>query len=147
MMTRSMPPIDMPKVTGHDAGSVCRICDVFKADRGHLTLQPVFEIEKSCSCSYHLSERVIGARDDLEIERRSVERREKQIAELRPTSNRFSGNTNRHCACRNLDRAKTPQHACVFFSDFSGFVARPSRLVRGRSASRYPIRRGSRSGP
>ena len=52
-----------------------------QGDRGHLTLQPVFEYREELLLPYHLSERVIGARDDVQIERRPVvERREKQIA-------------------------------------------------------------------
>ena len=85
MMTRSMPPIDMPKVT---CMMWIRLSDRDVFTRGPRTierLKPVFEYREELLLPYHLSERVIGVRDDVQIERRPVvERREKQIAKLDP---------------------------------------------------------------
>src|SRR5215204_1381242 len=84
-----------------------------QADRGLQTLQPVVEYREELLLPYHLSERVIGPRNDLQIERRTVvERREKQIAELDPQVI-VLGEHEQHPLAGTLDRAKTPEHARV----------------------------------
>src|SRR5688572_33471311 len=94
-----------------------------QGDRGHLTLQPVFEYREELLLPYHLSERVIGARDDVQIERRPVvERREKQMAKF-DSQVIVLGEHEQHALAGTLHRAKTPQHDRVEW--LQPIVARP----------------------
>src|SRR5215510_5651746 len=94
-----------------------------QGDRGHLSLQPVVQDREELLLPYHLSERVIRPRDEMQIERGAIlKRRKKQIAKLDPQVIVLREHE-QHLLARALDGAETPEHA---------------RMERGQSIVRGP---------